>query len=45
MSKEAIEMRLVVSNIPDGADIHCVVEYFKNVLSDEIDIQQIPEMG
>jgi len=36
-------MRLLVSNIPDGADIGYIIDCFKRAASDDIVVEQVPE--
>ena len=38
-------MRLLISNLPDGADIGYVVDCIKRIASDEVDIRQLPDIG
>jgi hypothetical protein len=41
--RETIEMRLLISNIPDGADIGYIIDCIHRVTSDEIDVQQLED--
>lgn len=38
-------MRLLISNIPEGADMGYIIDGIKRIASDEVDIRQIPEIG
>ena len=36
-------MRIVISNIPDGADLDYVLDCLRRNMSGEIEFQQLPE--
>ena len=38
-------MRILISNIPDSADIGYVVDCIKGIASDEVIIEQLPDIA